>query len=160
MERSGFEELTCRHYNEVARVAFLLTGDRQEALDVAQETFARAYERWGSVSTMDNQVGWLIRVATNLSLSHRRRIRRTVRQFPTPRAVDDSPSDPSLGRALSELTPAQRAALVLRFYLDLSIAETAEVLGNRPGTIRALTAQGTARLRSRLGDAWLEVRDE
>jgi RNA polymerase sigma factor (sigma-70 family) len=160
MERSGFEELTRRHYTEVARVAFLVTGDRQEALDVTQETFARAYERWGQVSKMENQVGWLIRVATNLSLTHRRWSARKLRQLPASPAVEDAPSDPSLGRALAELTAAQRAAIVLRYYLDLSIAETAEVLGKRTGTVRALTAQGTARLRARLGDTWLEVRDE
>jgi RNA polymerase sigma-70 factor (ECF subfamily) len=160
MDRAGFEELTRRHYAEVARVAFLVTGDRQEALDVAQETFARAYERWRQVSTMDNQVGWLIRVATNLSLSHRRRSARVTRLLPAPQMDTEMRTDPSVDDALATLTPSQRAAVVLRFYLDFSIAETAQVLGKRPGTVRALTSQGTARLRAQLGEAWLEVRDD
>lgn len=160
MERSGFEELCQRHYTEVVRVAFLVTGDRQEALDVAQETFARAYERWGQVSTMENPVGWLVRVATNLSLSQRRRSSRRVRPVPTPRSATDAPADPGMHEALATLTPAQRTAVVLRFYLDLSIEDTAQMLGKRPGTIRALSSQGVARLREQLGESWLEVRDE
>ena len=62
--------------------------------------------------------------------------------------------------ALASLAPAQRAAVVLRFYLDMSIEDTAKALRKRPGTVRALTAQGIARLRDRLGEGWMEVRDE
>jgi RNA polymerase sigma factor (sigma-70 family) len=160
MEGSRFEEMCHHHYAEVVRVAFLVTGDRQEALDVAQETFARAYERWGQVSTMDSPVGWLMRVATNLSLSHRRRAVRRAPSLPPPESTDDAHGDPAVLSALASLTPSQRAAVVLRFYLDLSIGETARMLRKRPGTIRALTSQGVARLRQLLGDSWLEVRDE
>ncbi len=160
MKRSGFEELCHRHYTEVVHVAFLVTGDRQEALDVAQETFARAYERWGQVSVMENAGGWLVRVATNVSLSERRRSsRRALSPSMTP-SMSDSPPDPGMRAALASLTPAQRAAVVLRFYLDLSIQDTAQMLGKRPGTVRALTSQGIARLREQLGESWLEVRDE
>jgi RNA polymerase sigma-70 factor (sigma-E family) len=160
MEGPSFEQM-CRHYyTEVVRVAFLVTGDRQEAFDVAQETFARAYERWAQVSTMDNPVGWLMRVATNLSLSHRRRAVRRVPALPAPESTPDAHGDPAVLAALASLTPSQRAAVVLRFYLDQSIEETARTLGKRPGTIRALTSQGVARLRELLGDSWLEVRDE
>ena len=160
MDRPGFEELTRRHYTQVARVAFLVTGDREEALDVAQETFARAYERWGQVSAMENQVGWLIRVATNLSLSHRRRSTRLLRSGAVKTSTIDEPTDPTVAAALAMLTPAQRAAVVLRYFLDLSIEDSARVLGKRPGTVRALTSQATARLRERLGASWLEVADE
>jgi RNA polymerase sigma-70 factor (ECF subfamily) len=160
MEGFSFEETCRRHYTEVVRVAFLVTGDREEALDVAQETFARAYERWGQVSTMENPVGWLIRVATNLSLSHRRWSVRRAHTLPAPEADTPVLGDPSIQTALSLLTPAQRAAVVLRFYLDMSIEETARTLGKRQGTVRALTSQGVARLREQLGASWLEVRDE
>jgi RNA polymerase sigma factor (sigma-70 family) len=159
MEGSSFEEMCRRHYTEVVRVAFLVTGDGQEALDVAQETFARAYERWGQVSTMENPVGWLMRVATNLSLSHRRwSLRRAPPSAHEP--ATDVQGDPGVSAALATLTPSQRAAVVLRFYLDLSIEDTARTLGKRPGTVRALTSQGVARLREQLGDSWMEVRDE
>jgi DNA-directed RNA polymerase specialized sigma24 family protein len=74
--------------------------------------------------------------------------------------VVDAPNDPGIRTALAGLPPAQRAAVVLRFYLDLSIDDTAQVLGKRPGTVRALTSQGVARLREDLGATWLEVHDE
>ena len=158
MERATFERLCEDHYGMVVRVAYLITGDRQEALDIAQETFARAYERWKQVSTMQQQAGWLYRVATNLALSWRRAGRRSSpgRQ----EAVEDvAATDPALLAALRTLTPAQRAAVVARYYLDLSIETSAEALHKRPGTVRALTSQGVARLRQELGEDWLEVRD-
>lgn len=160
MERSGFEQMCRAHYSEVAQVAFLVTGDRQEALDVAQETFARAYERWGQVSVMENPVGWLMRVATNLAVSERRRSTRRARSTVTPTSVLDAPGDPAMRSALATLTPSQRAAVVFRFYLDLSVDDTAQMLGKRPGTVRALTSQGIARLRENFDESWVEVRDE
>lgn len=159
MKCSNFEELCHHQYTRVVHAAFLITGDRQEALDVAQETFARAYERWGQVSKMGNQVGWLMRVATNLSLSYRRRLAFRRRPVATLMTTMDAAADPAIRDALTALTPAQRAAVVLRFYLDLSIEDTAQALRKRPGTVRALTSQGIARLREQLGEGWLEVRD-
>jgi RNA polymerase sigma factor (sigma-70 family) len=160
MHDPRFEEVCRDHYDEVVRVAFLITGDRLEALDVAQETFARAYERWGDVSAMENPVGWLVRVATNLSLSHRRRTTRAPKPMQTDDVAAGIPGDPAIHVALASLTPAQRAAVVLRFYLDMSIEDTAAALGKKEGTVRALTSQGVSWLRERLGASWLEVRDE
>jgi RNA polymerase sigma factor (sigma-70 family) len=105
---------------------------------------------------MENQVGWLYRVATNQAISHRRR-RRT--RSTTEPFTNDEPSDPVLARALATLTPSQRAVIVLRFYLDRSVDETAEILSKAPGTVKALTSQGLSRLRDELGESWLEVSD-
>lgn len=160
MEISEYERLCADHYAGVVRAAFLVVGDRQEALDIAQETFARAYERWSQVSKMQNQAGWLYRVATNLAITRLRRLRRDHLGARQLEVAAPEPSDPSLAKALRKLTPAQRAAVVLRFHLDLSIDAAAEVLHKRAGTVRALTSQGVARLREELGDSWLEVRDE
>jgi RNA polymerase sigma-70 factor (ECF subfamily) len=158
MEGSGFEELCRDQYGRVVRAAFLIVADREEALDIAQETFARAFERWGQVSKMENPVGWLYRVATNQALSRRRQLRY---RLPLTRTHTEphEPADPALASALARLTPAQRAAIVLRFYLDLSVEATALVLKKAPGTVRALTAQGIATLRDDLGEPWMEVRD-
>jgi RNA polymerase sigma factor (sigma-70 family) len=156
-----FEELCELSYGKVANAAYLILGDRQEALDVAQETFSRALEHWAEVGSMQNPQGWLYRVAVNLSLSIRRRAVRWARERMVDRGMaDPEPKDPALARALSRLTPAQRTVVVLRFYSDLSVADTALVLAKRPGTIRALTAQAITRLRDDLGQTWLEVRDE
>ena len=161
MTALSFEELCEGSYATVVKAAYLIVGDRQEAMDVAQETFARAFERWSLVGSMENPQGWLYRVAVNLSLSTRRRTIRWVRgHIPDRGAPESAPSDPLLARALARLTPAQRAAVVLRFYVDLSVTDTAEALGNRRGTVRALTTQAISRLRDDLGPEWLEEHDE
>ena len=156
MDHADFEGLCRTQYGPLTRAAFLIVGDREEAMDIAQETLARALERWDQVQKMENQVGWLYRVATNQAISHRRR-RRT--RSTTEPFTNDEPSDPVLARALATLTPSQRAVIVLRFYLDRSVDETAEILSKAPGTVKALTSQGLSRLRDELGESWLEVSD-
>ena|SRR5438093_498987 len=161
MEGPDFEGLCELTYERVVNAAFLIVGDREEALDVAQETYARAYERWTQVRSMENPEGWLYRVCVNLSISSRRRAWRRVRgQGAASLEQSFEASDPALARALERLTPAQRSVIVLRFYLDQSVETTSELLGKRPGTIRALTSQGIARLRDDLGSSWLEEDDE
>jgi DNA-directed RNA polymerase specialized sigma24 family protein len=102
-------------------------------------------------------------VAANLAVSWWRRLRvRRSRSLPAD-AVVEPPSvpDPALAEALRQLSPAQRTAVVLRFYADRSVEDVADLLGKRPGTVRALTSQGVARLRVLLHEHDdEEVRDE
>jgi RNA polymerase sigma factor (sigma-70 family) len=143
-------ELLCRdEYAAVVRTAWLITGDREESLDLAQEAFARAYERWRTVSAMDRPGGWLQRVTANLAISSRRRRKVAERHALEVGAIAPAPREPDdeLDRALASLTRAQRAAVVLRYYADQSVEQTAAALGKRPGTVRALTSQALARLR-------------
>lgn len=144
-----FEDFCRQHYSDVARLAFLLTGDHQEALDLTQEGFARAFERWAKVARLDRPEAWVQRVVSNLAASWRRRTRRGFAAASLPQEVVPFPDvpDPGLTKALEALTPRQRTVLVLRFYLDWSVAKVAGALGNQPGTVRALTAQGIGRLR-------------
>lgn len=160
MEPAGFEDLCEATYGKVAGAAYLILGDRDEALDVAQETFTRAFERWGQVGSMENPGGWCYRVAVNLSLSARRRTRRGPRAADVQVGPPPEPPDVRLLEALRALTPAQRSAVVARYFLDLSIAQTAEMLGKREGTVRALTSQATARLRQALGTGWFEDEED
>ena len=153
MEDPGFEALCRRNYGDVVRTAYLITGDASEAVDLAQEAFARAFEYWDRVSELDRPEAWLHRVVANLSRSW---WRRRLLQRQRDRASDEvvpapDVADPRLMAALRALPHAQRTAVVLRFYADRSIDEVAQTLGKRPGTIRALTSQGVARLRSSLG---------
>jgi DNA-directed RNA polymerase specialized sigma24 family protein len=99
-------------------------------------------------------------VAVNLAISWRRRQRVRLAKPVEPEAAVPGPAEPDLElmAALRELSPAQRAAVVLRHYADRSVLEVASALGKRPGTIRALTAQGVARLRQALSTG--EVTDE
>jgi RNA polymerase sigma-70 factor, ECF subfamily len=153
MEDRGFEALCRRHYGDVVRTAYLITGDASEAVDLAQEAFARAFERWDRVSELDRPEAWLHRVVANLSRSWwRRRLLQRQRDRASEEVVAaPDVADPRLMEALRALPHAQRTAVVLRFFADRSIEEVAQTLGKRPGTIRALTSQGVARLRSSLG---------
>ena len=74
MEPTGgaFERLCEEEWPTVMRTAYLITGDRSEAEDLAQEAFVRAYERWSTVAALDRPQAWLQRVVVNLSLSWRR----------------------------------------------------------------------------------------
>ena len=145
-----FEELCRAEYVNAVRTAYLITCDREEAVDLAQETFARAYQHWDAVSRLDRPGAWTQRVVTNLALSWRRRQRRRLQPAS---GVVDPPQEPDdeLLAALRELPRAQRAVIVLRYYADQSVEEVARTLGKRPGTVRALAAQGRERLRRILG---------
>jgi RNA polymerase sigma-70 factor (ECF subfamily) len=160
--REAFEALWREEYARVFRTAFLITGNRQEAADVTQEAFARAYERWRVVSRAERPGAWVQRVAVNLGLSWRRRERLRARERSERPLPQDQPGrpDPDLVAALRALPPQQRAAVVFRHWVDLSIEDTAKALGRRPGTVKALTAQGLANLRRRLDAAREEETDE
>ena len=149
----AFDRLCRTEYAGVVRTAYLITGDREEAVDLAQETFARAFARWRQVEQLDRPAAWLQRVAGNLSISWRRRQRfRSRLPLPADEVIEESTDrDLELLDALGALTPAQRAAIVLRYYADQPVDQIARALGKKPGTVRALTSQGLARLREFLG---------
>jgi RNA polymerase sigma-70 factor (sigma-E family) len=153
MREGDFEAFVRDEYRRVVRTAYWMTGNQQDAADLAQEAFARAYERWRTVSRMDRPDGWVHRVVVNLALSERRR-RRLMEIARSREQIGVVPEmqapDPALRDALLALTPAQRSVIVLRYYVDRSIDDVARDLGKRPGTVRALTAQGLARLREQM----------
>jgi RNA polymerase sigma-70 factor, ECF subfamily len=148
MPSDDFEELWVHHFTAVARTAFLVSGDREAAMDDAQEAFARAFQHWGKVSKLERPEGWVHKVATNLAVSRSRR--RRLPHTPVGSNPGPEPPDDALFAAISSLTPAQRAVVALRFYLDWSIDDVALALGKRPGTVTALTHQAMVRLRAQL----------
>jgi RNA polymerase sigma-70 factor (sigma-E family) len=128
-------------------------GDRDVAQELAQETLARVWERWASVRAMDAPEAWAYRVAFNLAASRFRRAaaeRRARSRFgPVVEHVPDAADALAVRAAVGSLPPRQRAAIVLRYFADLSVEQTAEVLGCAPGTIKSLTSQAIATLRDR-----------
>ncbi len=146
---TAFQRVWDREYVRIVRTAFLMTGSREEAEDLAQESFAIAWRKWGHVGTLERPGAWLQVTVGRLALNWRRRRRRQPQPLATPEAGPVEPVlvDPQLTRALWTLTPGQRAVIVLRFYADQSVDQVARGLGKRPGTVRALTSQGLARLR-------------
>jgi RNA polymerase sigma-70 factor, ECF subfamily len=154
MGRLGFEALYETEFANVFRTAYLMTGDREEALDLTHEAFARAFEHWSAVGRASNPAAWLQRVVANLAISwqRRRRVReRFVRRFQPDVAMPEAePTDPELIDALQALTPSQRVVIVLRYFGDRSIEDVAQTLGKRPGTVTALTSQALGKLRDQL----------
>jgi len=156
MATESFEEFCRRHESAVVRSMYLMTGDRQDAWDLAQEAFARAFERWSSVGQLDKPEWWVHKVATNLAISARRR-RPVAERLAAPAGVEDALPEPELREAVLALPPAQRAVIVLRFFLDWSVHDTARALRKRQGTIRALTSQGIGTLRRTIPQPEMEV---
>lgn len=133
-------------------------GDVHLAEEFAQEALTRACQQWEKVSQLDAPVGWCFRVGVNLSRSwfRRRAVARRARQHvhAAERHHDvDVASQVTVRHALGALTRAQREAVLLRYFLDLSVEDTARLLGSSAGAVRALTHRALQRLRAALDDA-------
>ncbi|HSJ50196.1 MAG TPA: SigE family RNA polymerase sigma factor, partial [Actinomycetota bacterium] len=155
----GLEELYRTHAPDALRLAFLLTGDRAMAEDLAQDAFVKVLGRFHDLRNRDAFWWYLRRTVVNLSKSHfrRRKVERAWldRQRPdvvVPAVGDDLGDRDRLRRALMTLRPEQRAAIVLRHYEDLSEADTAEALGVAVGTVKSMVSRGMERLRTELGE--------
>lgn len=129
-------------------------GDADVAEELAHDAIARACEHWGKVRAMDFPEAWICRVALNIANSYFRRKaaeRRASRRFealPEELAADPSASWAiEVREAVASLPRRQRSALVLRYYLDLSISQTAQVMDCSEGTVKALTHKAEAALR-------------
>jgi RNA polymerase sigma-70 factor (sigma-E family) len=138
------------------RTAYLLTGDRDDAEDLLQEALFRLSRAWRRVSESMSLDAYVRTTMVNLWTSRwrRRRVRTvTVATVPEHGGADDADrvSDrDEIWRALATVPPRMRAVLVLRFYEDLSEADTAAVLGCAVGTIKSQTARGLDKLRNAL----------
>ena len=145
-----FEDFYSAHRDELVRALGLALRDAALGAEAADEAFARACQRWGQVSTYANPQGWVFRVGLNWARSWLRRVRRERERRPLlaqPHATEDRPRDLDLERALSTLNDAHRAVIVARFYLDWSVAETAEALGIAAGTVQSRLSRGLEQLR-------------
>ncbi len=145
---------TCQRLHPKLVAALALHGGQVEvAEDLAQETLVRVWEHWSEVRHADSPDAWAFRVAFNLSTSVLRR-RVLERRFPVPAAADapgpDAADQIAVRQALQLLPTRQRAAIILRYFADLSVDDTAAAMGCAPGTVKALTSQGIANLRDHL----------
>jgi RNA polymerase sigma-70 factor, ECF subfamily len=133
----------------------LLTGDRQEAEDLKQEAFLKVWERWNLIQSLANPTGYLYRTAMNAFRMRRRRAKVAARRlFGRPAPSDDlsaAEARHEVDRGLNDLTPRQRAAVVLTELLQFSSSEAAEALGVKPATVRKLASQGREVLRRTIG---------
>jgi RNA polymerase sigma-70 factor (sigma-E family) len=150
MQRPRFDD-EFRDLSKIAyRVAYRIIGDRATAEDIAQESLARAYQRWTRIS--EYRQAWVARVAGNLAIDHlrKRRPSQTARTQGDLEVLMIERID--LQRALLGLPKRQRDAIVLRYIADLSEADVARLLGCSPGTVKSHLNRGTTRLRLILND--------
>jgi len=138
------------------RIAFLLCQDWHHADDLVQAAITRLYQYWERARGMEHQDAYLRTILVREFLAEQRSgwARRVVLEVPpADRAAPAADADAVLDMqaALASLPPRQRATLVLRFYCDLSVAETARLLGCSAGTVKSQTTRGIDALRARLG---------
>jgi RNA polymerase sigma-70 factor (sigma-E family) len=154
-----FERFVTDHSERLLRTAYLIVWDAGEAEDLVQECLARVARRWPRVRAMDQPVAYARRILINLALdgTTRRNRRRDelALESDSGDGVDHAAAVPLtqvedavvLLPALGELPPRQRAVLVLRYFEDLTEAQTAELLGCSIGTVKSTTSHAFARLR-------------
>lgn len=134
--------------------AFLLSGDWHLAEDLAQDTLARMFSVWDRVTVAGGPDAYARRVMVNLYLDHRRRPwRRESLQDRVPDSVAPSVDEGTrmeLIAALRQVPPGQRAVLVLRFWEDLSVEQTAAALNTSTGNVKSQTSRGLTALREAL----------
>ena len=152
------EDLLATDGREIQAVAYLILRDRADAEDVGVETLIAALEHGPALRDEDALRAWLLRIATNRSLSMRRRSARVVRLEILPEMAalassGDSDSRVALLKGIADLPPKMRAAVVLRYYADLSVQECAGALGKSPNTVKAQLQEALDRLRAALGGA-------
>jgi RNA polymerase sigma-70 factor (sigma-E family) len=139
-------DLYRERYGPMVRLAYLMVGSTTVAEDLVQDAFARMHRHWDNA---EHPRAYLRTAVLNACRSHLRRLalERAYRRHPS--AVSDSvvAEADELFDALAALPSRQRAALVLRFYEDLSEADIAVALGCRPGTVKSLLHRGLAELR-------------
>ncbi|WP_354640419.1 SigE family RNA polymerase sigma factor [Kitasatospora camelliae] len=155
-QQREFEEFARARGTGLFRSALLLCGDWHLAEDLTQTALARIYASWNRVRQADNPEAYAHTVLVRAYLSHRR-LRRSTEQpalgeLPEETAPGEDPTlRVALLAALARLAPKDRAVLVLRYWEDRSVEQTAAALQLSAGTVRARSLRALGRLRALLG---------
>ncbi|MEV4540016.1 SigE family RNA polymerase sigma factor [Micromonospora echinaurantiaca] len=157
VDEDDFQAFVAERMDRWRRSAYLLCQDWHTADDVVSMAVAKLYRNWRRVNRAENREAYAQRVLTRCWLDERRRPWHNREQSwaavpdpagVTPETVTDRDG---LAALLRSLAPKQRAVLVLRFYLDYSVEETARMLGITTGTVKSQSARGLANLRTAVG---------
>lgn len=153
---SRLDDLYVRHFPAAARLAYLLTGRRDVAEDLAQDAFVRLAGRFRHLKDQEAFGSYLRRTVVNLHTSRLRKLGRERSLIARARVAEPSSMPPveerhSLWPLVLALPPRQRAAIVLRYYEDLSERDAADVLRCSVPAIKALVGRGLDALRKRVG---------
>ncbi len=150
----SFEELFRDQYPHLVAFGVSMTGSVEVSRDLAQETMARAHQRWATVTESDVPEAWLHRVMKNLLVDHLRRrhveSNALTRLASRPESASASHGDSRLADLLSVLPERQRLVAALVYGADLSIDDVARALGVAPGTVKATLWQARRSIRRHL----------
>jgi RNA polymerase sigma factor (sigma-70 family) len=151
-EPPDFTAFFAEEHRGLFKALFFVTGSRADAAELMQDAFLKLWERWDRIDRIVDPRGYLFRVALNGFRMRARAARRaTGRLVPittSPDPFDEVNLREDVRRMLLELTPRQRAALVLLDLYDYGSEDAARIMGIRPSTVRALATQGRAVLRA------------
>jgi RNA polymerase sigma-70 factor (ECF subfamily) len=165
---AAYADIVARHQQRIVRVAYRITGSHEEALDVAQEVFLKAYRKLDAWRPHGPFGGWLLRLAVNQAIDHRRRVSRHADERTT--GLDRAPAamaprtdrgdtyalrmeiDARVREALTKLSEAQRTVFMLRHYEGLALNEIAPVMGSSVGSVKVHLFRAVRRLRVLLSD--------
>ncbi|KRF13864.1 RNA polymerase subunit sigma-70 [Nocardioides sp. Soil797] len=152
-----FTEFVTATWPGLYRTGYLLLGDHELAEDLAQTALAKTYAAWSRIEHAAAAPAYARRTLINTASGWFRkkgwRNELPTETIPETGYASDPSTRPAVIDALGQLPPRQRAVVVLRFYEDLSVAETAEALGCSAGTVKSQTFEAFAKLRVLLGDA-------
>ncbi|NUR26937.1 MAG: SigE family RNA polymerase sigma factor [Catenulispora sp.] len=159
-DKSDFEQFMAARWQPLVRAAYVLTGNQQDAEDIAQTALTNAYSAWPRIRKADDVTVYVHRILINVYRTARRR--RRVVEVLTSAVPDRRGAAASAGeslhdrdeivQALALLTAKQRAVIVLRYLEDLTEAQTAAVLGCSVGTVKSQTSRALAKLRANHAD--------
>lgn len=166
-DRDALTPLVERHYRRLYRIALSYLRQHEDALDVVQEAFVKAFQAASRWDGSADAGPWLSRITVNLAIDRWRRNRRRGQTFsplaegdhldaladkaPGPeRGIARREAHDRLGRALLELPERQRAVVVLRHYQELSLDEIATALGMSLGTVKSSLHRALHRMRATL----------
>lgn len=168
-DAGALDAIVNRYQGRVYATAYRLTGNREDALDVAQEVFIKAYRKIAFWQPTGGFLSWLLRMTTNQAIDLLRRRKRTQHEsLEDWRAAADGSSDPAIPdtagqvrareidgrirRALAVLSESQRTAFVLRHYEGLPLNDIADALGCTVGSVKVHLFRAMKKLQKELGD--------
>ena len=159
-DEDAYTDIVDQHREAVFRLAYLLLGDADDAEDVAQETFLRAFRNLHRYDPQYALRPWLLRITTNLARNRQRSwgrylgaLQRFARQVPphvppTPETLSAQAAEAhALWQAVRCLKRSEQEIIYLRCFLELPVSETAEMLSIQPGTVKSRLHRALKRLR-------------
>lgn len=161
-DRQAFKDIVSLHQQKVFLLAYSILHNREDALDVVQETFMRLFQKLDTYDRERNFQAWLLQIAKNLSIDHYRKHRGRRRELESDKNVEELPllaedqaSNPEssdlrrvIARNLERLAERQRLIFTMKHFNGLEYREIAQVLGISVGTVKSLHFKAVRNLKN------------